>query len=73
LQHNNGPVLNGRSFHGRRETLSANDRALLKSAQNDLDVLENVLASMADSVTVSAIVSLIHEVRILIGMLQSDY
>jgi hypothetical protein len=46
---------------------------MLKSAQNDLDVLENVLASLADSVTVSAIVSLIHEVRILIGMLQSDY
>jgi hypothetical protein len=52
--------------------LSAIDRALLKSAQNDLDVLEDVLASMADSVPLPAIVSLIHEARTLIGRLQSD-
>jgi hypothetical protein len=45
---------------------------MLKSAQNDLDVLEDVLAAMADSMPLPAVVSLIQEARTLIGSLQSE-
>ncbi|WP_158601016.1 hypothetical protein [Teichococcus wenyumeiae] len=45
---------------------------MLKSAQNDLDVLEDVIASMADGVPLPVLVSRIIEARSLLGMLQSE-
>lgn len=46
---------------------------MLERARNDLDVLENTLASVTASGSLPAIDSLIREARMLIDLLQSEY
>lgn len=52
--------------------MSAIDGSMLKSAQNDLDVLEDLIATLADSAPLPVITSLIHEARTLIDTLQRE-
>jgi hypothetical protein len=55
-----------------REALTAIDRAMLERAQNDLDALEDTLASVADGGSLPAIDGLIRDARVLIDLLQSE-